>query len=252
MPDNKYCYPDSDVLINKLNIKDERRLFDAEKKLSFVRLQELQNNPVKGKFDFKHLLDIHKYIFQDIYVWAGKTRTVEISKGNSFCTVACINSYAESVFNKYFPQCYENKDDLEKFLKVFAENYADVNALHPFREGNGRTQREFARLVCEKCGYVFDLSCTTHEEMLRASQISFMQGDNTLLQKIFANAIIPTDDYVPDSDNVLRILTIDDLNVYDEESRYEYYEYSEAEALELNKHYMEKIRQMDKQYRKTI
>ena len=172
MPDSKYCYSDSDVLINKLNITDAKDLFEAEKELTAIRLRELQEKPIKGKFDFKHLKAIHKYIFQDIYFWAGKERTVEIGKGNLFCTTACIQEYANSVFNKYFPQCYAAKDNREEFVKVFADNYGDLNALHPFREGNGRTQREFARMVCLACGYDFKLSCTTHREMLEASKKS--------------------------------------------------------------------------------
>lgn len=147
MADNKYCYPDTEVLINNLNIKDKEILFQAEKKLTFIRIQELQQQPIIGKFDFLHLKKIHKYIFQDIYKWAGERRTVEIGKGNLFCTTSCIQSYGESVFNKYYSQCEQHKNDREKFIKVLAENYADLNALHPFREGNGRTQREFARLI---------------------------------------------------------------------------------------------------------
>lgn len=135
MQDNKYCYPNSDVLKNKLNITNAEKLFETEKELTIIRLQELQKNPIKGNFDFKHLKDIHEYIFQDLYDWAGKERTVEIGKGNLFCTTRCLQSYAESVFNKYYSQCYAAKDDFSDFVKVFAENYGDLNALHPFRDG---------------------------------------------------------------------------------------------------------------------
>lgn len=134
MPDNKYCYPNSEVLKNKLNITDKNELFEAEKELTAIRLRELQESPIKGKFDFKHLKAIHKYIFQDVYDWAGKERTVEIGKGNLFCTTSCIQSYAESVFNKYYSQCYAAKDNYEDFIRVFADNYGDLNAQHPFRD----------------------------------------------------------------------------------------------------------------------
>jgi cell filamentation protein len=67
MPDSKYCYPNSDVLINKLNIQNGEDLFNAEKELTLLRLQELQDNPIDGNFDFEHLKNIHHYIFQDIY-----------------------------------------------------------------------------------------------------------------------------------------------------------------------------------------
>lgn len=84
MPDNIYCYPDSEVLKNKLNITDKNELFEAEKELTAIRLKELQDKPIKGKFDFKHLKAIHGFIFQDVYDWAGKERTVEIGKINMF------------------------------------------------------------------------------------------------------------------------------------------------------------------------
>ena len=100
MQDSKYCYPNSNVLKNKLNIKDEQELFEAEKKLTLIRLQELQKKPVNGNFDYKHLKAIHRYIFQDVYNWAGKLRTVEIGKGNLFCTTEFLISYGESILNK--------------------------------------------------------------------------------------------------------------------------------------------------------
>ena len=62
MPDKTYCYPNSDVLINKLNIRNQADLFEAEKELTYIRLKELQDHPIKGKFDFKHLKDKGYYI----------------------------------------------------------------------------------------------------------------------------------------------------------------------------------------------
>lgn len=213
MSDNKYCYPDSDVLKNKFNIFNKEELLKAEENFTFLRLKEIQDKPLIGKFDFAHLKAIHKYIFQDIYDWAGEERTVEIGKGNLFCTVACIQSYAESVFNKYFSQCYAAKDNFEEFIKALAENYGDLNALHPFREGNGRTQREFARLICLTCGYDFDLSVTTHAKMLQASRLSFDERDDSLFVEIFSKAVTPYDAERAHSRNYLSILTSDDLTV---------------------------------------
>ena len=231
MADNIYCYPESDVLINKLNIKDRDELFEAEKQLTFVRLQELQLNPIEGKFDFDHLKAIHRYIFQDLYDWAGEERTVEIGKGNLFCTTAYIQEYARAVFSKYHSQCYSAKDDFEEFVKVFAENYGDLNALHPFREGNGRSQREFARLICRDCGYDFDLSCTTHKDMLEASKLSFNQGDSSLFIEIFSKALRDYKDDVDYSGDRLSILTSDDLDLGAVEG-YEYYDYYDSHEYE--------------------
>lgn len=239
MADNIYCYPGTNILINKLNIKDKEILFEAEKKLTFIRLQELQNNPISGSFDFNHLLKIHEYIFQDIYNWAGKVRTVEIGKGNLFCTTRFIHSYANSLFDKYYQQCFLNKNNKDGFVKVLADNYADLNALHPFREGNGRAQREFARVLCLECGYIFDLSHTTHNEMLEASKLSFNKGDNSLLICIFNEAVIPKENYHLDK-STLKILTSDDLTINVDSNYYNYSEFNEKIEF-YNNIYEEKI-----------
>ncbi|SKA72980.1 cell filamentation protein [Eubacterium uniforme] len=247
MQDSKYCYPNSNVLINRLNIKDSDELFEAEVELTTIRLRELQNNPLKGNFDFKHLKEIHKYIFQDLYSWAGKERTVDIGKGNLFCTVPCIQDYAKAVFDKYFTQCYKNKDDFNEFIKVFADNYGDLNALHPFREGNGRSQREFARIVCLECGYDFDLSCTTYNEMLNASKLSFDNADSSEFIRIFSKAVVP----LGENNNLLnrlKILSIDDL-ILNEDLNYEYYtDITQKEYKEYNQIYINKIDKMNQDY----
>ena len=245
MFDRVYCYPNSRVLINKLGITDADELFEMEKRLTLLRLQELQENPIKGDFDFSHLKAIHQYIFQDIYKWAGQERTVEIGKGNLFCTTACIHSYARAVFDRYFQQCYSARNNFDEYILVLANNYGDLNALHPFREGNGRAQREFARLVCLECGYDFNLSGTTHKEMLAASVLSFDKGDSSAFVKIFSSAVTPHQDFVEKNSGQLDILTCDDL-IIGLPSGYDYYEYdgSEKEKIEkYNIYYQEKILQ---------
>ncbi|MCR4934366.1 MAG: Fic family protein [Lachnospiraceae bacterium] len=223
MADNKYCYPNSNVLINKLDIKDMSILQQAERDYTFARLLELQKKPLKGKFDFAHLKEIHRYIFQDLYEWAGKTRCVNISKGNSeFCLVQNIDSFAATIFPDFFNHCYNVKDDRNEFVRIFTSFYGEMNALHPFREGNGRTQREFARELCMKCGYVFDLSHTCHSQMLEASVLSFMKADNSKLQSVFDKSIILENDF-KEHDN-LNILSIDDLDISKEIETYTYYE----------------------------
>ncbi|MBR1390491.1 MAG: Fic family protein [Lachnospiraceae bacterium] len=243
MTDVRYCYPDSNVLINKLNITNRQELFEAEVELTSIRLQELQQEPIKGDFDFNHLKAIHKYIFQDLYEWAGKERTVDIGKGNLFCTVPCIQDYARSVFGKYFSQCYAVKDSFDDFVRTFADNYGDLNALHPFREGNGRAQREFARLVCVECGYNFDLSCTTHEEMLKASKLSFDQADSSAFIEIFTKALALQEEIISGTDR-LKILTFDDLTIETPDG-YDYYDYGEYAERDLyNEIYRAKINKM--------
>lgn len=90
-------------------------------------------------------------------------------------------------------------------------------------EGNGRSQREFTRELCFKCGYVFDLSITTHAEMLSASKIALEENNLTLLINIFTKAIVPIEKYQEKDETYLKILTSDDLFAEEEISDYEYY-----------------------------
>ena len=84
--DREYCYPDSNVLINKLGIKDHDELVTAEREITSLKIAMAKADKIDGDFDFEHLKNIHKFIFEDIYTWAGETRHVNISKGNQFCT----------------------------------------------------------------------------------------------------------------------------------------------------------------------
>ena len=189
-----YGYPDSSVLKNKLGIHDKEQLLMAEIRLVTIRLYQLQEQPVHGNFDLNHLCRIHEHIFQDLYPWAGKIRTVNIAKTNMFCLVQHIQTYAQTIFPSYYMDCMRVKDKSERFISVFTEHYADLNALHPFREGNGRTQREFARELCLKCGYILDFTHTDHEEMLTGSIKSFDRGDNAGLEAVFWKCIRPLPD----------------------------------------------------------
>lgn len=191
MADKIYCYPDTDTLINRLNIHDAGRLLEAETGLVSIRLYQLQKHPVKGSFDFAHLCNIHHHIFQDVYDWAGELRTVNIAKKSLFCLVQHMTGYAQTIFPAYYNDCMRAKDNPEEFIHVLAEHYADLNALHPFREGNGRSQREFCRELCLKCGYLFDLTHTCRDEMLQASIDSLEKGDNTGLEVVFQKCVIP-------------------------------------------------------------
>ena len=104
--DRIYCYERSNVLINKPGIRDSQRLADYERKKSSMRLLELAGSPARGNLDYKHLKKIHKAIFQDIYEWAGKERTVDIAKSNLFCRAMFLNDMASDIFRKYAEENY--------------------------------------------------------------------------------------------------------------------------------------------------
>lgn len=214
MADKVYCYPGTDTLKNRLGTRDPEKLLRAEIEYIANRLSELQENPEPGKFDFAHLKRIHGRIFQDLYEWAGQPRTVDIAKNSSlFCPSWNIDGYAQDVFRNFCRDCKTAAADRKKFTHALAEHYADLNALHPFREGNGRSQREFTRELCAECGYVFDLTHTSHKEMVAASRLSLEKGDSSGLERIFKTAAVPEKEYmVPAAaKKMLRILSHDGI-----------------------------------------
>lgn len=105
--DIKYCYPGTQVLINKFDIRNGQQLNTVEREISIVKAAVLSRK-ITGKFDLKHLKDIHRFLFEDIYSWAGQIRTVDIAKGNMFCLVQYIETQFADLYKKL-------KED--KFLK---------------------------------------------------------------------------------------------------------------------------------------
>lgn len=169
-----YCYPGTDVLKNKLDIRDEEELFETEKVLSMLRLFELLKKPLEGNFGFEHLCAIHYYIFQDLYDWAGKIRTVDIGKGNMFCHVQFIERESLKLFRDLQEETKSNKITLARFTERCSYYFSEINAIHPFREGNGRAQREFMRSWAIHCGFKLEFSKVSRQEMLTASRESFV------------------------------------------------------------------------------
>ena len=188
--DNKgiYCYENSDVLINKLNIRDDETFAKAERLYSGLRQSELNLKPLDGNLDFEHLKAIHYYLFQDLFFWAGKVRTVAIAKRNLFCLPQHIDSFANDIFTKLKKDNYFVGFNKEEFVDAIANLLGDINALHPFREGNGRTQREFIRYIGLKNGYTFDWSLVSSDENIEASYES-VNGNNDKLKSIIKRII---------------------------------------------------------------
>lgn len=179
-----YCYRGTDTLINLLNITDESDLYDVERELVSLRTYELDEKPIRGDFDFNYLKSIHKYLFQDIYAWAGKIRTCNIAKKDLFCLDNFIESYALDVFSKLKREKYYIDYNHSETLNKLVELFADINALHPFREGNGRSQRVFVESLSKINGINLDLTNVDKMEMIIASHES-VNGDNTKLKEMF-------------------------------------------------------------------
>lgn len=164
-----YCYPNSNVLKNKLNIKDKKSLEKAERYITKLRLMDLEKSPIKRDFNLSYLKEIHKKIFGDIYDFAGELRKVELSKGNSqFCYTKFLPEQCEEIFSKLEKMNYMKNLEKEKFVEELAKFIGDLIHLHPFREGNGRTIREFIRQLCKINGYEINYGLVKPKERLEA------------------------------------------------------------------------------------
>ncbi|MEC3882939.1 cell filamentation protein Fic [Halobacillus litoralis] len=166
---SKYCYPGSNVLINHFDIKDEKQLAALESMFTAQRLAELQSTPITGEFDLRHLQKIHARLFSDLYPFAGEIRTENITKdGFSFAQARFILDAAEPIFQQMMREDWKSMNRVlivEKLVYYMSE----INVLHPFREGNGRSLREFIRCVALEAGYRLDWSVVPPEAIFKAS-----------------------------------------------------------------------------------
>ncbi len=180
---DEYCYPATKVLKNKLNIMDDSELLIAEREITSLKIAHLTQQPFQGRFDFDHLQAIHRYIFSDIYVWAGEIRRGEfLAKGKTiFCLGRYINSYAADIFGKLKSENFLIGLDQEKFINRLAFQIGEVNALHPFREGNGRTTREFFRQLAKNAGFDLDFGLADQNNLLQADIEAFNRNYGPLI-----------------------------------------------------------------------
>ena len=183
--DDTYCYPGTDVLRNKAEITTAEDLDAYEGELSTLRSIEILENPIAGQFDLAHLQRIHLALFQDVYDWAGKIRTVDISRGNSrFANVRFIESAANDIFNKLARENWLRGLDADTLSKRLAHYLSEINALHPFREGNGRVQRIFISQLSQSAGYQLDYSDLEQEQIYRAMELAFNGNESILADLI--------------------------------------------------------------------
>ena len=167
---SKYCYQNSNTLINKLEIKDQATLQKYEARITAAKLLALRQKGITGNFDKNHFVSIHKYIFEDIYPFAGKFRTENIAKGYfRFAEWEYIEEELDKLLLKLKNENYLNEKSEEELAKAIAYYMSELNVLHPFREGNGRTIREFIRQLALKNGYILNLKKVEPQKMLNAS-----------------------------------------------------------------------------------
>ncbi|HEM8293742.1 Fic/DOC family protein [Providencia vermicola] len=188
--EDAYCYSGTDVLINLLNIQDINLLEEAEVAFTMERYLSYQSNlSTLTQFDFSHLKFLHFYLFQDLYAWAGKVRDIDISKGNTrFCTFSRIEPEAKKLFDT-IPKL-EDHLNVADLIKDLAHLFCELNLLHPFREGNGRTLRFFFEEMLFVLGYDIKWPAISQQDWINAN-IAGVYLDLKPLIAIFTSAVNP-------------------------------------------------------------
>lgn len=184
-----YCYPDSDVLKNKLNIRDRDELKQAEEEITALKQYMLMESPIKGRFTKTQLLNIHRFLFEDIYPFAGHIRCEQISKGDTmFFPPHLINQELDKSFFKLRNENMLHETDRKRQIKHLSYIMSELNIIHPFREGNGRSIRELIRCMALHYGFSLDWSQVDRDMMLDAAVRSVV--DNMAFGDIIVRCIV--------------------------------------------------------------
>ena len=188
-PISDHCYPGTSILINKFDIRDEGKLNEVESVVVSARYAEWLNVPKETSFDFEHYKAIHHFLFSDLYDWAGQVRTVNISKkGTRFTLAENIEYQAELVFKRLKDCNYFKGLPHNELVEEIVDFYCVTNELHPFREGNGRTQRAFLTQLIRNAGYDINFA-DMDTDLLMITTIQSAQGVTDLLRRVLGDAI---------------------------------------------------------------
>lgn len=184
-----YVYPGTTVLRNLAGLEDVDALADHEAQTSTLRLAQLAGMNLSGSYDLVHLQAFHRFIFQDIYSWAGELRSVPLGKpGSMFALPEHIENYSAEVLNQLAREQYLRGLSHDEFAERLTHYYAEINAVHPFREGNGRTQRAFLRQLAMEADHSLGWEHLDSKMLVHASQRSHM-GDNLPLRNLIEKVL---------------------------------------------------------------
>ncbi len=189
-----YFIDKTDVLKNKLGITSKSELYSREKEITLKKLAYLELFPIEGEFDINHLKGVHMFLFSDIYPFAGKFRTCSLAKKTQFYDPGMIEDELRKTLIDLNNEIKE-VHDRRKYAYVLANAYYNMMAIHPFREGNGRSTREFLReFVLDKnklltLNVKLDFSKMDKESFLTAVQYRYVYP--SLLEDEFYKAIVP-------------------------------------------------------------
>lgn len=185
----KDCYPNTTVLVNKLGIQDQSELNSVERQFVLLKSSQAEQETIFKNIDFNFYKELHKQLFGDLYEWAGTVRSMNISKkGTVFCNFEDIERIGTLKFQRLAEQNYLKGLTKIRFIDELTEFYHDMNMLHPFREGNGRTLRLFITLLVRNAGYTLNFS-DCDSDLLMIATIKAAQGDLSLLKEVFSELV---------------------------------------------------------------
>lgn len=180
-------------LRNLLGVKSAEELRDIEPQIVFANELELESVAIPRTNDLEELLLIHRQLFKGVYDWAGKIRTVDIKKNADnaefFLIFSKIQDAAKYVFTELAGDNYLINLPQDDFVKRLAYHYDQLNYIHPFREGNGRTQRVFWSRVAKDAGYEIDWSLIIGDENDEACRLAAEESDRSKLETMFSRII---------------------------------------------------------------
>lgn len=182
-----YAYEGSATLINKFNIHDDNILAEAEKDLTTLAAYDIEFK--LPPYDLRYFCQLHKQLFVDLFDWAGQLRTIDISKGDTrFCAARYIENEADKVFARLQQENFLQNLPLATFISKLAEYYSEINVLHPFREGNGRTQRILFEHLVINCGYHISFEDIGPDEWIEANVAGY-HGDYRPMEAVLARCV---------------------------------------------------------------
>jgi len=186
-----YIDSETGVLKNLLGISSSKELENAEADITAAVIASLPDEPALGDFDLEHLKNIHWELFNSIYSWAGEIRTVEIAKESTrFANSDAIEQAAKTLFEELHSENLLKDLPRDQYVQRLAHYYSEINVLHPFREGNGRTQRVFFSQLVVVTGYRLAWERMDANENLRAC-IAAYEGDEKLLVAMLDSLLDP-------------------------------------------------------------
>ena len=184
------CYPDTTVLVNKLDIRTQELLTEAESVLVTSCSVKLEKTMRFENVDFDYYKNLHRQMFSDLYDWAGTVRKINISKkGTVFCNASDIERIGTLKFERLKNQKFLKEMKKDEFLDELTDLYHELNMLHPFREGNGRTLRLFVTLLVRNTGRDIDFN-NADSDLLTIATIRAAQGDKSLLRSVFGELVL--------------------------------------------------------------